>query len=116
MTSTESATRAIELVGSMATFTGGPTTEFFRAKLATILGASGFARSRITTESLPGADRIVSPFLSHRTFSSLPTIAKGWACRELAPARTRNVAPPIDENSECLVLMMAFLLLDRSWL
>jgi len=112
MTSTESATRAIELVGSMATFTGGPTTEFLSGRLATIFGASGLARSRITTESLPGADRIVSPFLSHRTFSSLPTIANGWACNEPAPTSARNVAPPIDENTECLVLMMAFLLLD----
>jgi hypothetical protein len=42
----------------------------------------------------------------------LPTIANGWACNEPAPTSARNVAPPIDENTECLVLMMAFLLLD----
>ena len=52
----ESATSAIEPEGSMARLTGGPTTEFFSGRLATIFGFIGSARSTISTESRPGGD------------------------------------------------------------
>ena len=42
----------MRLVGSIATLTGGPTTEFLSGRLATVFGLSGSARSRITTQIL----------------------------------------------------------------
>jgi hypothetical protein len=57
----------------MSRLTGGPTTEFFSGRLATIFGSSGFARSTINTESLPAGDSTTLPSSSNSTFSSLPT-------------------------------------------
>ena len=62
-TSMESATIATESVGSIARFTGGPTTEFFSGRLATIFGLSGFARSTTNTESSPGGDTTALPLV-----------------------------------------------------
>src|ERR1051326_60839 len=81
----ESATRAIEPVGSMSRLTGGPITEFLSGRLATIFGLSGSARSTISTESLPAGDRTTLPASSQISFSSLPTIIKGAACAASAP-------------------------------
>jgi hypothetical protein len=61
MTLTESATSATEPVGSMSRFTGGPITEFFSGRLATIFGLSGSARSTINTESFPGGENTGFP-------------------------------------------------------
>src|SRR5262249_49000941 len=105
LTSIESATSAMELVGSIARLTGGPTIEFFSARLTTIFGLSGSARSRITTESLPAGDTIGLPWSSHKSFSSLPTISNGAAWTELKLAITRNVAPLNDESNACLGCM-----------
>src|SRR5262249_25373545 len=76
----ESATIAIEPVGSIARLTGGPTTEFLSCRFVTIFGASGFARSTIRMESLPAGDRTGFPASSHTIFSSFPTIMNGAAC------------------------------------
>src|SRR4051812_15319508 len=98
MTSTESATSAIEPEGSMSTLTGGPTIEFFRGRVATIFGSSGLARSTIRTVSLPGADSTVFPSSSHQTFSSLPTIMNGLAYARLRLAQQSRIAVPKDDT------------------
>ena len=100
----------------MARLTGGPTTEFFSGRVATIFGLSGLARSRITTESLPAGERTVLPLSSHSTFSSLPTIRKGAARRAVELAMTRNVAAPSDDSNVCLACMVTFPLVDRDLL
>src|SRR5262249_3469462 len=105
LTSIESATSAIELVGSIARLTGGPTTEFLSGRLATIFGLSGSATSRITTESFPAGDTIGLPWSSHKSFSSLPTISNGAAWTELKLAIARNVAPLNDESNACFGCM-----------
>src|ERR1700737_398910 len=80
----------------MSRLTGGPTIEFFRGSVATILGLSGLARSTIRTESLPLGDRIGLPSSSHQTFSSLPTIMNGLAQARLRLALQSRTAAPKD--------------------
>src|SRR5260370_36270790 len=87
ITLTQSETSATDPVGSMARLTGGPTSEFLSGRLATIFGPSGLARSTISTESLPGDDRICLPLEYHSSFSSLPAIRNGAGCSGHAPAR-----------------------------
>ena len=71
----------------MAKLTGGPTTEFFSGRLATIFGLSGFARSTINTESFPGGETTALP-LSNPNFSSSPTIMNGAARAAVTPSTT----------------------------
>ena len=78
---------AIEPVGSMSRLTGGPTTEFFSGRLATILGSSGLATSTISTESLPAGEMIALPLLKV-SFSSSPTIINGAARAAVTPSTT----------------------------
>src|SRR3954451_1482063 len=99
VTSTESATSAIEPLGSMSRLTGGPTMEFLSGKVGTILGSSGLARSTISTESLPGADNTVFPSSSHQTFSSLPTIMNGLARPRSGLAPQSRIAAPKDNKA-----------------
>src|SRR5262245_32348667 len=108
LTSIESATSATELVGSIATLTGGPTTEFFSGRLATIFGLSGSARSRITTESFPAGDTIGLPWSSHKSFSSLPTMRNGAAWTQLRLAIARHATALNDKRNECFACMTAF--------
>ena len=106
MTSIESATSATEFIGSMATLTGGPTTEFFSGRFATIFGFSGSARSTISTESFPAGDMIGLLLSSHNSFSSFPTIISGVACATLTPTDAKN-ATAHNKDHECLIGMMA---------
>ena len=95
ITSTESDTSASEPSGVIARFTGGPMIEFFRGRLATILGASGSARSTMTTLSRPGAERTPLPSSSQMSFSSFPTIRYGAAYAEVASdAAAERVSNP----------------------
>ena len=67
-------------LGEIAMLTGGPTIEFSSFRLTTIFGSSGFARSKITTVSLPVGLTMGFPCASGPPgFSSLPTIMKGAA-------------------------------------
>src|SRR5712664_2388085 len=91
----------------MSRLTGGPTIEFFRGRVATILGASGLARSTIRTVSLPLGDRTVFPSSSHQTFSSLPTIMNGFAEARLRPEQSR-IAAPKDNPTARLTGIVAF--------
>src|SRR5207237_423374 len=76
-TLTESATSATVPVGSIARFTGGPTTEFFSGRLATIFGFIGSARSTISTESLPTGDSTGFPLPSRRDLPPFPPAENG---------------------------------------
>ena len=70
----ESATSAMLLSGAMARLVGGPTMEFSSFSVAATVGSSGFARSKITTVSLPDGLTMDLPCASVPGFSSLPTI------------------------------------------
>ncbi len=70
----ELATSAMLPLGEIARLVGGPTTEFSSFSEATTFGSSGFARSKITTVSLPVGLTIGLPWASVPGFSSLPTI------------------------------------------
>src|ERR1700722_1791505 len=113
VTSTESATSAIEPVGSMSRLTSGPTTEFSSGSVATILGLSGLARSTIMTVSLPGKDMIGLPSPSHNTFSSQPTIMNGLACAMVKAELQSRIAAPKDNPTVRVTGIVAFSRYDR---
>ena len=69
-----SATSAMLPLGAMSRLVGGPTMEFSSFSVATTVGSSGFARSKITTVSLPAGLTTGLPSASVPGFSSLPTI------------------------------------------
>jgi hypothetical protein len=60
--------------------------------LATIFGSSGSAKSTIKTESFPGGDKTGLPSLSHRIFSSSPTIMNGAARAAVTPRMMPSAA------------------------
>src|SRR5947209_19459803 len=84
----------------MSRLTGGPTIEFFSGRLAMIFGSSGLARSTISTESLPGADKTVFPSSAHQTFSSLPTIMNGLPKPRLTLEPQSRIAAPKDNMAD----------------
>src|SRR5882672_8282670 len=104
----ESAASATVPLGSIATLTGGPTTEFFSGREATIFGLSGSATSTIRTWSLPGAARIGLPSSSHSSFSSRPTIMNGFPCAEPKRLALRRIAVATDNPTACLADILAF--------
>src|SRR5260370_9752483 len=104
----ESATSATVPLGSIATLTGGPTSEFFSGRDATMFGLSGSATSTIRTWSLPGADRIGLPSSSHSSFSSRPTIMNGFAYAEPKRLALSRIAVATDNPTACLADILAF--------
>src|ERR1019366_521416 len=92
----ESATSAMAPFGEMSRLVGGPTIEFSSGSETTIFGASGFARSTISTASSPVGLTIGLPCASVPGFSSSPTIMKGAARTADVTARPHNSASPDD--------------------
>ena len=105
----ESATSAMLLSGEMARLVGGPTIEFSSCKVATIFGASGFARSMICTLSLPVGEMIGLPWSSQRIFSSLPTIMNGLAWARLRLELLSRIAAPSDSPTVLVTGIMRVL-------
>ena len=97
----------------MATLTGGPTTEFFSGRFATIFGFSGSARSTISTESFPAGDMIGLPSSSHSSFSSFPTIMSGAACATLSPTDAKTAAAHNDDHERLIGMMALSRLIQR---